>query len=258
MAGFVIRYVLGIAGALSVAALAGAEEKAVHPAAGAPQIASAQQPEPAPVFIRPAGRPRDKKTGLFIFLHGSGSSPRECAPVLQPLADAWQVSLFLPCGSRKCGIRPDGVAAYDWNPAQDVPEVLKAIKALKGIHAQGIFLMGFSSGAYMCYPLAFEQPGLFSGVIVFSGGLPGAYRDGGKIPAAVHHPMPFFLVHGAQDTGVPVARALEARQALTEKGFPVFLKVFPGKHFLPDNVFDTIKEAVDWFDLQRKTGQPAS
>ncbi|MCX6997307.1 MAG: hypothetical protein NTV49_09510 [Kiritimatiellaeota bacterium] len=217
MAKFMVSFCLVSAGALGWApAQAGAEEAVARLAAGAPQVTSAQQPAPAPIFIRPAGLPQDKPTGLFIFLHGSGSSPKECAPVLQSLAEAWQVSLFLPCGSRKCGIRPDGVSAYDWNPAQDVPEVLKAIQALKGIHAQGIFLMGFSSGAYMCYPLAFEQPSLFTGVIVFSGGLPGAYRDDGQLPAAAHK-VPFFLVHGAQDTGVPMARAMEARQALTEK-----------------------------------------
>jgi len=233
-----LRQILVIAGALLGLAAAGA------------------QPEPAPVFIRPAGVPADQKTALFIFLHGSGSSPAECAPVLQPLAEAWRVALFLPCGSRQGGVRPDGVAAYDWEPAADVPAVLKAIRALKGIHPRGVFLMGFSSGAAMCYRLALAQPGLFAGVIVFSGILPGAYRAGQqKLPAA--GTVPFYLVQGDADTAVPAARAQEARDFLKQRGFPVQLKIFPGRHFLPDDVFDVIKEAVDWFDAQGQAAPPA-
>ena len=246
-----IGNVLVIAGALGLASSVRAEENAARPAAGAEPAAQVQQPEPAPVFIRPAGIPEDRKTGLFIFLHGTGSSPKECAAVFQPLADAWHCSLFLPCGSRKCGLRPDGGATYDWNPAKDVPDILKAIRELKGIDTRGIFLMGFSSGAYMCYPLAFEQPGLFAGVIVFSGELPGEYRAGGNIAASARK-VPFYLVHGKQDTRVPVAHAREARNYLVKRGFPVCLQIFPGRHFLPDNVFDIVKEAVDWFDRQGK------
>ena len=207
---------------------------------------AATQTATGPIFLHPAGLPQNQKTALIVFLHGSGSSPEECEPVFAPLVDAWKCSVLYPRGSKKKGVFPNGNGAYDWDAANDVDAVIAAIKNLEGIDPERVFLTGFSSGAIMTYRVAFRAPGMFAGVIPFSGVVPGEYLTTTNIPT-LSAKVPFYVANGTQDKAVSPDKAKAAESYLKKLGVPVKVNLFEGAHYLPDNVFDVLKEAIDWF-----------
>jgi len=194
------------------------------------------------IYLRPAGLAADKKTALIVFMHGWGSSPGECERVFAPLVEAWGCSIYYPCGGHKLGVFTNRVAAYTWDAAQDVTRVVKEIGALPGVDANRIFVTGFSSGAAMCYRIMFESPGLPAGVIPFSGALPQEF-----VSRQVKGAPPVFIVHGTKDGAVNVGSAKAAETQLKAKGVPVKLHMYDGSHFFPDDVFDVMREAIEWF-----------
>ena len=210
-----------------------------------------ESPEPGPILLRPAGLAPNQKTALIVFMHGWGSSPEECKAVFEPLVESWKCSVLYVRGGNKLGAFANGRKAYNWDAGEDVPRVLEAIKQVKGIDPKRIFLTGFSSGAAMCYRVAFQEPSLFAGVIPFSGALPGEFRLAGKEPV-ITTKVPFYLVHGKQDGAVSVASVKVAEDFLKKNGVPVKVHLFDGAHFFPDDVFDVMKEAVEWFGEQQQ------
>ncbi|MEI6516098.1 MAG: dienelactone hydrolase family protein [bacterium] len=201
------------------------------------------------IYLRPAGLDKSKKTALIVFMHGWGSSPEEVEPVFAPLVESWKCSVLYPRGGNRLGVFPNGRVAYNWNGADDVADVLKAIKGLEGVDQGRIFLTGFSSGAAMCYRVAFQEPGLFAGVIPFSGGIPGEYLAATN-GSALTPKVPFYIVQGTKDGAVNASTATTAENYLAKVGVPVKVHTFDGGHFFPENVFDVMKEAIDWFGAQ--------
>ena len=204
-----------------------------------------------PVFLRPSGISKSQKTALIVFMHGSASSPEECERVFAPLVDAWKCSVLYPRGSIKKGIFPDGRPAHDWDAAKDVNAVIETIKKLEGVDPKRVFLTGFSSGAFMSYRVALQAPGMFAGVIPFSGALPGEYLAVTNPPVATIK-VPFYIVNGDKDKGMSPDGARIAESYLKKIGMPVKVLIFDGTHFLPENVFDVVKDAIDWFDASSK------
>ena len=216
------------------------------------QIVSTAAPTPAgPIFLRPAGLTPKQKTALIVFMHGSGSSPEECEPVFAPLVDAWKCSVLYPRGSRKSGVFPNGNGSYDWDTTKDVDAVIETIKNLKGIDPKRVFLTGFSSGAVMTYRVVLRAPDMFAGAIPFSGFMPAEYLTATN-PPALPRKVPFYIVNGDEDNAVPPANATKAEAYLKKIGLPVKVNIFEGTHYLPENVFDVLKDAIDWFDQTSK------
>lgn len=210
-------------------------------------VNTASQTPAGPIFLRPVGISRDRKTALIVFMHGSGSSPEECEPVFAPLVDAWNCSVLYPRGSQKSGVFPNGNGAYDWDASKDVDAVIEAIKNLEGIDPKRVFLTGFSSGAVMTYRVAFRAPGMFAGVIPFSGFVPGEYLTATN-PLALSPKVPFYIFSGDKDNAVTPGNAKKAESYLKKLGTPVKVNIFDGTHYLPENIFDVLKEAIEWFD----------
>lgn len=207
--------------------------------------ALANVPEPKPIFLPAKGTKPEQVTPLLVFLHGMGSSPEDVKAAFEPLTSAWQYAVLLPCGSVKLGMRPDGKPAYNWDPKKDTEAIVAAIKGLKGIQPDRIFLAGFSAGGSMAYVVALNSPGVLAGAIVFSGAVQeDLLPTKAALPATPK--TPFYIVHGRQDPVMPLVLGQNAKVYLEKRGFRVKFQQVEGGHSLPGNYLDLLKDAMQW------------
>jgi phospholipase/carboxylesterase len=99
-----------------------------------------------------------------------------------------------------------------------------------------IFLGGFSQGGAMTLDVGLEFP--FAGLMVLSGYL--------HAPIAVRplNPPPVLLVHGRQDTVVPLHSAQRSRDSLNALGVKVRYEEFDTGHDIPPIVLTQIQSFV--------------
>ncbi len=84
------------------------------------------------------------------------------------------------------------------------------------VDASRIVLMGFSQGAAMCYALTLASPTVVAATAALAGFLPDLARQW-IIPGRLDG-KPIFIVHGLNDTTVPIEEAVRAREALALAG----------------------------------------
>jgi phospholipase/carboxylesterase len=116
------------------------------------------------------------------------------------------------------------------------------------IDAQRLYVFGFSQGTFMAYALALTQPQRVAGVIAHSGALPLQTISAARSvnPAALRG-KPVLVLHGTQDRTIPLARAHEAREYLTEAGAGLEYHEYPIAH----HVSEATLSAMDtWLQLQ--------
>ena len=206
----------------------------------------AKEPEPQDIVLNARGVKNGKKTPLLVFLHGSGGSPKDLEQAFGPLLSTCGYKVYLPCGSVKVGFRADGKPGYTWEALKDSRKIVEAVKAMKDINPDQVYLAGFSAGGCMAYLAGLSYPDLFKGVVVFSG----AFQDG-LLPAddsGIKDGKPsFYIIHGNQDKMIPLALGKSARDYLSQRGYRVVFREFYGGHVLPQNYLDIIKKAVAWF-----------
>lgn len=215
-------------------------------AAEAQEKAFANVPAPQDIVLPAKDLKPGDKSPLLIFLHGMGSSPDEIKDAVKPLADSWKYTVFLPCGSRKLGIRPDGKPGYTWDARKDVQFIVEKTKKMTGVDPRQVYLGGFSAGASIAYLIALESPETFSGVVGFSGALEKELLTEQTVRAAAGK-VPIYIVHGRQDQVMPIALGRDANEYFTKKGFRVTLNEYDGGHGLPSTYFDVFKDAIEWF-----------
>jgi len=207
----------------------------------------AKLPEPRDIVLNALGVKRGKKTPLLVFLHGSGGSPRDLETAFDPLLSTCGYKVYLPCGSVKVGSRADGKPGYTWEALKDSRTIVEAVKAMKDINPDQVYLAGFSAGGCMSYLIGLAYPELFKGVVVFGGAF-----QGGSLPESnagqTSGTTSFYIVHGNQDKMIPLALGKSARDYLDDHGYRVSFREFYGGHELPRNYLDIIKKAIVWFD----------
>jgi len=218
----------------------------------AQQKALASIPAPQDIVLTVKDLKQGEKSPLLIFLHGMWSSPGELKSAFEPLTTTWKHTVFLPSGSVKLGMKPDGKPAYSWDPIKDVQVIVEKIKKMQDVDPKRIYLGGFSAGASMAYIVALDSPELFAGVIGFSGAIQKELLTDEKVKKAAGK-VPLYIVHGKQDQMMPISLGRDALDYFKKNGFRVTLTEFEGTHTLPGNYFDMLKEAVQWFHTESKT-----
>ena len=108
-------------------------------------------------------------------------------------------------------------------------EALIAREIARGIPAERIILAGFSQGCAMTLQTGLRQPHKLAGMMCLSGYVPIADK------AATEHSKaslatPVFMVHGRMDPVIPVARAQQSRDLLTQWGYQVEWHEYPMQH----------------------------
>ena len=121
------------------------------------------------------------------------------------------------------------IAAPDFNVQEDAAglrrsqatiEAVIANEKARGIAAERIVVAGFSQGCAMALLTGLRHTERLGGIVGLSGWLPLAASTAAERHAA-NHDTPVFLGHGRQDPMVPIASALQSRDALAALGYTV-------------------------------------
>lgn len=177
---------------------------------------------------------------LLIALHGWGQNCRYFLRLLDTLrASPMAVvtpqaphQFYLDMESRKVGF--GWLTAYDRNrgilhAVDAIDHTLDTITATTGWQPRHILVLGFSQGVSMAWRYAFHGRHTVQGVIACGGDLPP------DIEAVLHTrpPRPTLIVHGRDDTVVPIEKGHHAESTLRANGYPVETDYFTGAHEIP-------------------------
>lgn len=159
-----------------------------------------------------------------ILVHGSGGPLHGLDPF------AGQAALF---GIHVFVLHYFERTGHNWiAPSQIEPHFLVWLETLKdavsfvasqpGVDASRIGLLGFSLGAFLSLALA-TQDSRIAAVAELFGGLPEHFiKNAGNLP-------PMLILHGEQDTTVPIDRAHELERTLQQHKIPYKIKIYPDR-----------------------------
>jgi phospholipase/carboxylesterase len=117
-------------------------------------------------------------------------------------------------------------------------ESLIAGEVKRGVPHDRIVLAGFSQGGAIVLQTALRQRERLAGVMALSTYLP-LREKLEKEKAAANNDLPIFMAHGSQDPMIPMARALQSRDALLALGYPVEWRDYPMPHSVcPEEIAD--------------------
>lgn len=113
---------------------------------------------------------------------------------------------------------------------------LKSLENITGIPPESTILMGFSQGGAMILDVGLTLP--VAGLACLSGYLH-------RTPQDLEPPLPSVLmVHGRQDTVVPIDAAHRARDYLISIGVPMQYKEFDMGHEIQPQVLEVTREFI--------------
>jgi phospholipase/carboxylesterase len=113
---------------------------------------------------------------------------------------------------------------------------LKSLESTTGVPLESTILSGFSQGGAMTLDVGLTLP--LAGLICMSGYLHRAPQD-------IEPPLPSILiVHGRQDTVVPLTAAQRLRDYLLSLGTPVQYKEFDMGHEIRPEVLELIRTFI--------------
>jgi phospholipase/carboxylesterase len=115
----------------------------------------------------------------------------------------------------------------------------------------GLYLLGFSMGAVMCFALALTQPHIVRGVVAHSGyiaeGTPLDYRW-----SDLRH-TPFFVAHGTFDPVIPVSHGKKAVDLLSRAGAQFTYREYPIGHQISN---ESLLDIAAWLDHRLSASLP--
>jgi len=117
-------------------------------------------------------------------------------------------------------------------------EKLIAREGTRGIPARKIVLAGFSQGGAVVLQTGLRHAERLAGVMALSTYLP-LLQTLGKERAAINNDLPIFMAHGSVDPMIPMARAMQSRDALLAFGYPAEWRDYPMPHSVcPQEIAD--------------------
>jgi phospholipase/carboxylesterase len=189
-----------------------------------------------------------KANASIIVLHGLGADGHDFVPVAQQLhlASVATVRFIFPHAPLRPVTLNGGMvmrAWYDINGAEPkrsedetgLRQSQLEIDALiereveRGVKASRIVLMGFSQGCAVALLTGLRHSRRLAGLVGLSGYLPLADRTAAERSAA-NASVPIFMAHGHADPMIPIARALDSRDALRTLRYAVQWHEYPMQH----------------------------
>lgn len=191
--------------------------------------------------------PKASANASIIWLHGLGADGHDFAdivPALQlpptlPIRFIFPHAKPMPVTLNQGYVMPAWFDILDLTSEgrYDIAGIAKAVTHIevlinaeisKGIAPERILLAGFSQGAALALMTGLHHPQQIAGVMALSGFLPPfALRQAQNI-----EPFPCLLVHGTQDTIVPIELGKMSVEALRAAHFPVTWHEYPMAHQL--------------------------
>lgn len=196
------------------------------------------------VEINPPGTP----AACLIWLHGLGADGHDFEPLIPQLGvvEALGVRVVLPHAPVRpvtinAGMRMPAwydIAAPDFRAREDAAGIHRSQRQLQaliereiaaGIPSRQIVLAGFSQGGAVVLHTGLRYPEPLAGILALSSWLP--LRDTLADEAAeANRSVPLMMMHGMQDTVVPVQLALASRHFLEQAGYAVGWHAWPMLH----------------------------
>jgi phospholipase/carboxylesterase len=121
-------------------------------------------------------------------------------------------------------------------------EALIAREKARGVPARRLVLAGFSQGGAMALQTGLRHAERLAGIMALSCFLPQADTVGAEASPA-NRDVPVLLAHGTHDPVIPLARAREAREALTRLGYAVEWHEYPMPHSVSN---EEIRDIAAW------------
>ena len=193
----------------------------------------------------PDEAPGDRGWPMIVYLHGGGEGGGHpsCAArgglpkqIERGLTVPWVV-VSPHCPDPPQPNRPS------WSQYPDeLAAVVDEVRLKYPVDDEAILLTGASMGGYGTWDLATRCHGRFSAAAPVSGG-------GDPLRAESLARLPLCVVHGAQDTIVPVERSLEMVQAIRRHGGEVREVIYPdaGHGDAVERAYAPGSELYDWF-----------
>ena len=182
--------------------------------------------------------------GLIVTLHGWGANAQDLAPLV-PFLNLPDFQFMLPDAPFPHPYTSVGKMWYDLSNQQHqgyqesrqmLIQWLQSLESSTGVPLSRTILSGFSQGAAMTLDVGLSLP--LAGLVALSGYLhPISYPENSKFP-------PVLIVHGRQDSVVPLKAAVNARDKLTELGVSVEYHEFDMAHEIRPDVLPVIRNFV--------------
>ena len=200
-------------------------------------------------------------TASVIILHGLGADGNDFVSIAQELdlSSVGAVRFVFPHGPTRPVTINGGYVMRAWydilgaelgpggerredeaglRASQALVEGLIAKERARGVPASRIVLAGFSQGCAMILMTGLRHGERLAGLLGMSGYLPLAAKTAAERSAA-NAGVPIFQAHGTGDPMLPIARALQSRDALVALGHPVEWHAYPMPHSVcPQEIAD--------------------
>lgn len=193
---------------------------------------------------------------MIVALHGWGANAQDLASVV-PLLNLPDYQFMFPNAPFPHPYSSTGRAWYDLSDqkAQGLPESrklltewLKSLESSTGVPVSRTILSGFSQGAAMTLDVGLSLP--LAGLVALSG-----YIHSASVPAGGKFP-PVLLVHGRQDSVVPLTAAQYTRESLAALNASVQYHEFDMGHEIRPEVLALIRNFV--LGVMSKQGKKVS
>lgn len=181
--------------------------------------------------------------GVVVALHGWGANGQDLASV-SALLNLPEYEFLFPDAPFSHPYSSTGKAWYDFQKNQGYPESrqmlldwLTSLESRTGVPLERTILSGFSQGGAMTLDVGLELP--LAGIVCLSGYLhtiSGEKKDN-SFP-------PVLIVHGRQDTVVPLSAAVKARDTLSSMGVAVQYQEFNMGHEVTPAVLTLMRSFV--------------
>ena len=191
---------------------------------------------------------------LLVALHGYGQN---CGRFMRVFASLRKKNILIvaPQAPNEFYVKMNPpVVGYTWLTRYErdrsiteflayMQRMLEKIQSMHPFDPDRVNFLGFSQGVSMAYRFAIAEVHQTAGVIACGADLPPDVHA--KLPTAT--PFRTFLVHGTEDTVVPLTKAKEAYIQLKKQGLPVEHFFFPGGHEVP---VEAVEKIGSWITLQ--------
>jgi dienelactone hydrolase len=164
----------------------------------------------------------------LLVLHGSGGAVSYWVDRFAPMLAQSGYGVYAPHYFDRTGTQRataemilDGVHFSQWLAA--VRDAFQYIAERPRVDARRIGVIGISLGGYLATALAIEEPAVRA-VIELSGGVPHGWED--RITPKT---APMLVIHGEDDSIVPVSEARRLQQALEQHGVANSVEILPGE-----------------------------
>ena len=194
------------------------------------------------------GAPLETAATTAIVVHGRSQSPEWMREFLIDRLDAPEVAFIAPEAAGNTWYPGGFMQEFDVNEPhlgwalERVDQLVLQLQEA-GHPRSEIFLVGFSQGACLLAEYVARHPGRYGGVAVLTGGLigpPGTTWAGDSL-----EDTPILVATSDIDEWVPLARAVETRDALTARGASVTWREYQGMdHIINDDEITLVSELL--------------